>query len=122
MSKDLIRLMQGLFLPSGGSHQDASWRPAADVYRTRQGYLVKLDLAGVRLEDVELKLSGDRMTVSGVRRDCTTEEGCNYYRMEIAYSHFDRIIELPCCLDQARIRTDYRDGMLFVYISPEQEG
>ena len=120
MSKDLIRLMQALFLPAGEGCKDAPWRPAADVYQTQHGWLVKLDLAGVRPEDVQLTLSGDRMVVRGVRRDCTSEEGYSYYRMEIAYSQFERTIELPCRLDQARLETEYRDGMLLVHISPTE--
>jgi HSP20 family protein len=121
MAQDLIRLMQALFLPAAQGCRDAPWSPPADVYQTRQGYLVKLDLAGVRPEDVQLALSGNRMTVRGVRRDFTTEEGCSYYRMEIAYNRFERTLELPCRLEHARVSTDYRDGMLLVYVRPEPE-
>src|SRR5262249_20774510 len=99
----------------------ASWRPAADIYQSRQGYLVKLDLAGVRPEDVEVSFRGSQLTVRGVRRDCTAHEGCQYYRLEIAYSRFERTLELPCRLDRARITTEYRDGMLLVQITPDTE-
>jgi HSP20 family protein len=39
--------------------------------------------------------------------------------MEIAYSHFERTVELPRELRQARISTEYRDGMLFVRLTEE---
>ena len=35
---------------------EACWRPAADIYRTRTGWLIKYDLAGVRPEDIEITL------------------------------------------------------------------
>ena len=121
MAKDLIRLTHTLFLPAAGACQDTRWCPAVDVYRNRHGWLVKFDLAGVRPEDIDLEVSGHRMTVRGVRRDCTSHEGCSYYRLEIAYSHFERSLELPCDLERADITTEYRDGMLLVHIPTEDQ-
>jgi HSP20 family protein len=111
--------MHAMFWPAGESTQIAPWRPAADIYRTEDGYLIKLDLAGVRPEDIHITLSGYRMTVHGVRRDCTAHEGCSYYQLEIAYSRFERTFELPCRLDQARVETQYQDGMLLVHVAEE---
>src|SRR5438105_388960 len=118
MTRDLIRLMHALFLPAPVS---APWAPAADVYRTPHGWLVKFDLAGVRPEDVDLEASGCRLTLRGVRRDGTAEEGCRHYSMEISYSRFERSLDLPCCLDRATFHTRYRDGMLLVEIRTEEE-
>ena len=119
MSQDLIRLMHALFLPSAAS-DEAPWAPAADVYRTRRGWLVKFELAGVRPDEIELETAGTALTVRGVRRSSTREEGCCYYRMEIAYSRFERTLELPCDVGRANISTDYRDGMLLVHILPRE--
>jgi HSP20 family protein len=116
MSEDFIRIMHALFLPAAESCHEAPWRPAVDVYRGRHGWLVKFELAGVRPEDIDLTVLGRRLTVRGVRRDCTVLEGCRYYQMEIAYSHFERGIELPCDLERADITSEYRDGMLLVRI------
>ncbi|MBV9126219.1 MAG: Hsp20/alpha crystallin family protein, partial [Planctomycetes bacterium] len=69
MAGDLIRLMQTLFLPAAETFQEVPWRPAVDVYRTRQGWRVKFELAGVRPEDITLTVHGRRLTVQGVRRD-----------------------------------------------------
>jgi HSP20 family protein len=116
MSEDFIRIMHALFLPAVETCQESAWRPAADVYRGRNGWIVKFELAGVRPEDLELTVLGNRLTLRGVRRDSTALEGCRYYQMEIAYSHFDRSLTLPCDLERADITTEYRDGMLLVRI------
>jgi HSP20 family protein len=118
MSQDLIRLMHALFLPA--ARTETPWVPAADVYRTRHGWLVKFDLAGVRAEDIELLAAGNTLTVRGVRRDGVREEGCRCYRMEIAYSRFDRTLELPVDVSRSNVSTDYRDGMLLVHILPKE--
>jgi HSP20 family protein len=119
MPKDLIRLMQALFLP-GATCSSAPWAPAADVYRTRRGWLVKFDLAGVRPEDIALTAAGNALTVRGVRRDWVPDEGCRHYRMEIAYNRFERTLELPCDVGRADVSTDYRDGMLLVNIEQRE--
>ena len=115
MSQDLIRLMHALFLPASPCG-DVPWEPAADVYRTPLGWLVKFEMAGVRPEDIKLEAVGNTLTVSGVRRDRVREEGCRYYRMEIAYNRFERTLELPCEIGRGDVSTDYRDGMLLVHI------
>jgi HSP20 family protein len=118
MSRDLIRLMQSFF-PCGEAMREAVWQPSVDVYRTPKGWLLKFDLAGVRPEDVSLKVEGCRVTIQGVRRDWLTEEGCHYYRMEITYNHFERCVELPCDVEPASVATDYRHGMLLVHLITE---
>jgi HSP20 family protein len=129
MSKDLIRLMHALFLPGVEACQDAPWRPNTDIYRMESGWLVKFELAGVRAEDIDLQVLGQRMTVRGVRRDCVLESAQKsgitspvHYRMEIAYSRFERSVELPLDLKQATISTEYRDGLLLVRIEGRKQG
>src|SRR5262245_11168797 len=117
MSRDMIRLMQALFLPGLQSCGEVGWCPAADVYRTGDGWLVKFELAGVRPEDMQVTAGGRVLTVSGRRRDCALTAGYVQYQMEIAYSYFERSLELPCNLDHCGIATDYRDGMLHISIT-----
>jgi HSP20 family protein len=120
MSQDLIRLMHALFLPAAESTPYLPWRPAADVYRTADGFSIKFELAGVRAEDIDLEVLGPRMTLRGLRRDtCEYGESCRCYLMEISYNQFERSLELPCNLERADIATSFRDGMLLVHIRTE---
>jgi HSP20 family protein len=96
------------------------WKPPADVYQVRGGWLVKFDLAGIRPEDVRITLSGSRLTVSGIRKDWKMDETQQQYRLEIAYSQFERSVEFPCTLDRAQTSIDYRDGMLIVRLVTEE--
>ncbi len=120
MARDLIRLMQTLFLPVAEmGRETAVWQPSTDVVRTPYGWLITFELAGVRPEDIELTVhQGRTLTVCGTRRDLCKEEGCCHYLMEIAYSHFERSITLPTAADLGRadIRTEFRDGLLLVRI------
>jgi HSP20 family protein len=116
MSKDLIRLMHTLLMPVAENLQEACWHPAADVYHTPTGWLVKFDLAGVRSEDITVQVQGNHLMIQGQRRDASVGEGCQCYRMEIAYSHFERVLEMPCSLDHAEITAEHRNGMLLIRI------
>jgi HSP20 family protein len=110
-----------IFGEGARSFLGALWQPAADLYRTNNGWLAKFDLAGIKPEDVRIQIQGPRLTVHGVRRDWLIEEGCCYHSMEIAYSEFERSVDFPASLDRARITTDYQAGMLLVRIQMEKD-
>jgi HSP20 family protein len=93
---------------------EASWRPAVDLYRTRWGWLVKFELAGVGLEDVRVEAGGSWLRISGQRRDRLPLEGCIPYSMEISYNRFERVVEFPCDVASARLELQWRDGILLV--------
>jgi HSP20 family protein len=97
------------------------WNPAADVYRTQDGWLVKLDLAGVRADDIQITLDGDLLRVSGLRRDGFCGEGISHYQLEITYSRFEKLIQFPCSIDKATIKRDYRDGLLLLHLYENEE-
>jgi HSP20 family protein len=123
MSNDLSQLMHALLHPAVESYAHVHWSPPVDIYRTRDGWLVKFDLAGVARNDLQLTVSGRRLTVRGRRRDWCVEEGaaCSAYSMEITYSEFHRTIELPGEIENLRVITDYRDGMLLVQLVAQEE-
>lgn len=107
------------FLVAEGAGGDIAWHPRADIYHTRDGWLVKLELAGVRAEEISIRARGSRLTISGTRRDRMVEEGWSCYAMEIAYSRFERTISLPCDLEAARIALKSAEGMLLVHVMME---
>jgi HSP20 family protein len=119
MAADLTRWFETLLVPPMNLIQGASWRPPADIYRIRDGWLVKFDLAGVRPEDIRVTAGGRQLRVEGTRRDWQIDESQQHYCMEISYSHFERSVELPTELEHARISTEYRDGMLLVRLLTE---
>lgn len=97
------------------------WRPSADIHRTRTGWLLKFELAGVRPEDVVVEAAGSCLKVSGSRRDWLVEEDCTYHSMEISYSRFERIVELPCNLEGGRVEAECRHGILVVRVTTAGE-
>jgi len=97
------------------------WNPAADVYRVSDGWVVKVDLAGVCTDELEIELHGSILTIRGCRRDTHYREGFVYHQMEITYSRFEKSIQFPAPIEGASIRRDYRDGFLIIDVRREQE-
>jgi HSP20 family protein len=116
MARDIVRLIHSLLPAAATLAEHAAWQPPADIYRTRDGWLVKVDLAGVKPEDVKLSAGGSQLRIRGLRSDWCVADECRCYHMEIAYSTFDRVLTMPCDLDQAQISAEHKEGMLLVRI------
>jgi len=97
------------------------WCPAADVYRTKDGWIVKVDLAGIKPADIEVTIDGPVLRISGSRRDGTCGEGVSHYQLEITYSRFEKMIQFPRSIEHASVDRDYRDGLLILSLREEQE-
>lgn len=119
--RDLLHLTRRLRLERHETFQPVRWRPAADIYRHRSGWLIKVELAGVRPDQIDVLTHGGCLIVRGRRRDVTLHDGYASYAMEIVYSEFERVLQLPVDLDCAELVTNYRDGMLLVTIITESE-
>ena len=92
------------------------WLPAADVYQTPEGWLVKVELAGVSAEDVEIDIQGNVLYIAGSRKDRSCSSSISYHQMEITYSRFEKTIEFPAPLEGASLVRDYRDGFLIIML------
>jgi HSP20 family protein len=90
------------------------WNPAADVYRSDEGWIVKVDLAGICADELEIEIDESSLRIRGCRRDTLFKEGFSYQQMEITYSRFEKAIHFPCSIEKASLAHDYRDGFLIV--------
>lgn len=97
------------------------WQPPADVYRIDDGWIVKLELAGVRPDEIEIRLTDTHMQVRGSRRDLVIREAPHAHSMEISYNRFERTIEFPERLDEHAMESRYQDGMLLVTLRRGQQ-
>jgi HSP20 family protein len=96
------------------------WRPDADIYRTADGWIVKVDLAGVSADDLEINVQDRTLRISGCRRDTLFGEGVSYHQLEITYSRFEKTLQFPCSIAGASILRDYRDGLLILHLRGEK--
>lgn len=112
-----------LFSVLGGElSQWSGWQPRADLYRCNDRLLVKLEIAGVAYEDIRIYVRQDTLIVEGRRRDLSVSDTTEFLSMEISYDYFKRLLSLPMPVDAERMETDYRDGMLLIYLPCRDRG
>jgi len=85
-----------------------------DVYETEEDVVIRIEIAGVNPDEVDIALVDRVLTVSGIRHDPAPKVG--YHRMEILYGPFQASTALPRRVDPARISAQYRDGFLTVTV------
>jgi HSP20 family protein len=97
------------------SRRSRGFTPNVDVYYCGepQRAVVKVDLAGVNLDEVGIEISGRQLAIFGERQVQETE-GRVYQQVEIPSGPFRRIVELQVDVDAERARATYEDGMLRV--------
>ena len=95
-----------------GKDTEAHWAPNTDVYATDDGLVIKVELAGMRREDLELTIEGNRLRISGQRPDGCRAPKCKFLVMEINYGFFESVIELPPGYDLSQAKAAYQNGFL----------
>jgi HSP20 family protein len=116
MAKSINRYFQFLASSKDAKPSGRLWYPSADVYQSPDGWIVKVELAGVSAEDIEIEVEGNNLYIAGIRRDRTCAKGVSYQQMEITYSRFEKNLEFPASIEGARLEHDYTDGLLFIYL------
>ena len=121
MARSIERYLRMMPKARGVRCVEHFWYPAADVHRTRDGWVVKLELAGVAPDELELTIEGDTLRVAGSRRDEMLSEAVSCHQLEITYSRFEKTIRFPCPIEGASIERRYKDGLLILRLqSPEE--
>ena len=88
------------------------WVPNTDVYATDGGLVVKVELAGMRSENLEITVEGNRLRISGNRPDSCRAPKCSFFVMEINYGPFESVLELPPGYALGQARAAYLNGFL----------
>ncbi len=107
----------------GGSHTGAfgtHWVPNTDVYETDNGLVIKVELAGMRSEHLEITVEGNRMRIAGNRPDGCRAAKCSFLVMEINYGPFESLLELPVAYDLSQAKAAYLNGFLRIDVPLSQ--
>lgn len=98
-----------------------SFVPAVDVYDDAQKIVLKLDVPGIKQEDLDIRLENQTLTVKGERKFEKEEKEENFHRIERRYGSFMRSFTLPQTADPEKVSADYKDGVLQIEIAKKSE-
>jgi len=90
--------------------------PAVDIKEDETAYQITAELPGMRVEDVNVELEGNVLSVSGERNFEKKDAAAGYHRVERRYGSFSRRFFLPDTVDGSKIEAGMRDGLLSIRV------
>lgn len=112
---DPFREMQPFF------QTERTFVPTFEIKETKEGYLFKADMPGVKENDLEVTVSGSRLTIKGKREEEKKQETETYYAYERSYGSFTRAFTLPEGCDGAKAHAELKDGVLTLLVPKTAE-
>ena len=119
--KDLFDLFfEDLTLPDFWT-AEKSWMPAFDVSETDNEIVVKAELPGMNVKDIDIALTDGLLTIKGERKMETEDKEENYHRIERQFGSFSRSLDLGTKVRADGIEAGYKDGILTVTLPKVEE-
>ncbi|HMG36878.1 MAG TPA: Hsp20/alpha crystallin family protein [Blastocatellia bacterium] len=119
---DAVSLVQGeinnlnLYLINSGISlrltKTPIWSPPAEIYETPERYVVNVELAGIKPEDVTIQQLNQVLIVRGTRRFRRASEDAQYLSSERIYGAFERMFPIPDHVRSESLKTSFADGVL----------
>jgi HSP20 family protein len=97
------------------------WLPPVDILESKDAYLIRAELPGMKKEDFKLEVNDGTLTLSGERKAEVLTEGVDYHRTERVNGKFSRSFYLPQTVKQDGIKATYRDGILEIHVPKAEE-
>ena len=121
MTSELDRVFDEPFFASFGfprafSAEAPMWTPDIDVFEKDNKLVTRIDLPGLKKEDVKVEVNDGYLTISGERKTEKEEKKENEYRCERAYGTFYRAVPLPPGVKFEDVKATFTDGVLEVAV------
>ena len=97
-----------------GHHEP--WQPHADVYETDAAYVVEVDLPGMTMHDISVRLEGTTVEIAGKRQSTHSGGVHSQARIERPCGTFQRAFTLPTAVKRDEVQATYANGVLTVTI------
>ena len=106
---------------AGESLAAGNFVPAVAGYEDAQKLVLKLEVPGIRKEDLDIRVEGRTLTVKGERKFEAEEKEENFYRIERRYGSFARSFTLPGTVDVENVEAQAADGVLSISLAKKAE-
>ena len=100
--------------------KELSWKPLTDFYETDKEFVLLMELAHIRPNEVSIQLQDGVLVVRGVRKANPPSERRKYHKMEINYGPFEQKVAVSGEIDMEKLAASYHDGFLEIRL-PKRE-
>ena len=97
-----------------GNLLTSEFTAACDLSETADAFQVRMDVPGIKPDDITVQVTGDTVHVSGERKEEKEEKGKTYHRIERRSGKFSEIVTLPGSVKDENVQAEFHDGVLTV--------
>ncbi|HEY4356420.1 MAG TPA: Hsp20/alpha crystallin family protein [Acidobacteriaceae bacterium] len=98
-----------------------SFIPPVDIYEDGQKLSIRMEIPGVKIEDIDVRVENNTLTVRGERRFTTEDKEENFHRIERRYGSFTRTFNLPQTFETENVAASCEDGILTIELPKKAE-
>ena len=121
MEDEMQHMMDKFFHGDGGWMKPVGFSPNLDLVETEGGFEVKVDLPGMKPEDVHVEFKNGQLWISGEMKEEKEEEGKTFHKVERRYGEFRRILPLPSDVKEEEIEAKFEEGVLKIAVPKAEQ-
>lgn len=118
--RDDFTQMMNRFFEEPFFQSQSSFMPAINVKEEQEQYIVEAELPGMDVNDVDIEVNGNILTIRGERKQETEQEGKQMHMIESSYGAFQRSFTLPDHVNMDQISAEHKNGILYIQIPKDQ--
>ena len=88
--------------------------PSVNIWTSQDGQVISAEMPGIRPEDIDIDVTGDALSISGVRQPDEVSKEARYHRRERNYGSFSRTVQLPFMVDTNKVEASLKNGVLLI--------
>ncbi len=116
--REMTRLFDSTF---SRRYRNAPSFPAVNVWANEDGLVVTSEVPGINVDDIDIVVVGETLTLSGTRGWDELNEEPKYHRQERGYGDFTRTVKLPFLVDADKVDASFIDGVLNITLPRKDE-
>lgn len=98
----------------GGKWLTKEFTPACDLSETADAFKVRMDVPGIKPDDITVQVTGDTVQISGERKEEKEEKGKTWHRLERRSGSFSQMLRLPSAVNEEKVQAEFSDGVLTI--------
>jgi HSP20 family protein len=102
-------------------YENAVWMPLTDIYEDKEKYTLKLDLPGIKKDDVKISFVDNKLSISGERSQEFEHKDSKCHRIERSFGRYYRSFNLPENVQSDKINAEFKDGQLTISVPKAEE-
>jgi len=102
-------------------YENAVWTPLTDIYENNDNFTLKIDLPGIKKEEVKISFTNGKLNINGERIQQVENKDEKCHRIEKAYGKYFRSFTLPELIQAEKINAEFADGQLTITVPKAEE-